>query len=191
MQTHTKKNRTKSIFTFSLRNSKNSMEKALLHSSVKFCAVVQELSFLALILPGYCKYYAMFLPLILKILHNYPCLRGMNKNHYPGDCLRFNHWAKMRCCQATCVFWQKIHIVLSPCWKFLDCFTAVILSRGKMNYMFYNIIFFCLGEMLFYSITARKKKKKFLNGFLSDILMWPKQMIVILHNAFWMQCFWE
>lgn len=153
-----KKNRIKSVFTFSLRNSNNSMEKASLHSSVKFCAVVQELSFLALILPGYCKYYAMFLPLILKILHNYPCLRGMNKNHYPGDCLRFNHWARMRCCQATCVFWQKYTLFYLPAESFWIVSQQSFYPEARWIICSTTSFFFVSGRCCFTASQPGKKK---------------------------------
>lgn len=120
-------------------------------------------------------------------------------------------------------FLEITYIVLSPQWKFLGCFTAVNLSTGEMNYMFYNVFIFFLSEredsvLQHHSPPAPSKttpqktskpnqkihKQKSNNrktptqstppqqnpnGFLSDILMWPKQTAVILRNTFWMQCF--
>lgn len=134
------------------------MEKALLHSSVKFSAVVQEL-YLSLLLPWYCKYYAIFLPLVLKILHNYPCIREMNKKHYPGDSLRFNHWATMRCCQATWVFWQKYTLFYLPAESFWIVSQQSFYPEARWIICSTTSFFLVSGRCCFTASQPEKKKE--------------------------------
>lgn len=166
--------------------------KSLYCSSVKFTAVVQELY---VSWHWYCHDIAnimqYFLPLLLAILHDYTSLRGMNKNHYSGDCLRFNHWAKMRCCQATWVFWQKYTLFYLPAESFWIVSQQSFYPEARWIICSTTSFFFLVSGRCCFTASQPGKEKKIPNGFLSDILMWPKQMIVILHNAFWMQCFWE
>lgn len=164
------------------------MEKALLHSSIKFSAVVQEL-YLSLLLPWYCKYYAIFLPLVLKILHNYPCLREMKKNIIQETLWDLTIGLRWGAVRQLGFSGKNIHCFISLLKVFGLFHSSHFIQRQDELYVLQHHFFWSRGDVVLQHHS--QEKKRIPNGFLSDILMWPKQMIVILPNAFWMQCFWE